>query len=223
MSDSLAAFGGAVGVAFVALVPLINPAGVAPIFLSMTAGASDHVRDVLAWRVARNAFVVLVTAMIAGSWVLILFGLSPSEIRIAGGLLVIATAWHLIMGEHTPDATLVELSSAPHIDSLSVHGFYPLTFPVTIGPGSLVVATTLGAGMRPESASNAAAMLGGIVGCVFVAATVYLCYRFAPRVARRLGAAGTAVVLRLSAFILLSVGVKILCDGILQRFTAGSA
>ena len=223
MNDSLAVFARAVGVAFVALVPLINPAGMAPIFLSMTAGASDHVRGVLAWRVARNAFVVLVTAMLVGSWFLILFGLSAAEIRIAGGLLVIATAWHLIMGELSPDSTLLALSPAPHIDSLSAHGFYPLTFPVTIGPGSLVVATTLGAGMRPESASNPAAMLGGIVGCVLVAATVYFCYRFAPRVARRLGAAGTAVVLRLSAFFLLSVGVKIFCDGILQRFTAGSA
>lgn len=207
----------------VALVPLINPAGAAPIFLSLTSGANDATRAMLAVRIARHSFMVLVTAMLAGSWILLLFGLSLAEIRIAGGLLVIATAWHLIGAEHSPDSEIVVLSPATRAESLTSRGFYPLTFPVTIGPGSLSVAVTVGAGVRVEGGIDAAAVFGTLVGSALISCAVYLCYRFASRVARALGPAGTVVVLRLSAFVLLSVGVKIFCDGLVARFTAGWA
>ena len=92
---------------------------------------------------------------------------------------------------------------------------------MTIGPGSLAVAVTLGAGAG--DAVRMATLIGVIAGTVIVSLTIYLCYRFAARAARMLGDAGTLVLFRLSAFILLAVGVKILGDGLVQRFTAGSA
>ena len=223
MTETVTTFAQVVAVAFAALIPVINPPGVAPIFLSLTAGAGDAARAAMAARVARHSFVLLVAAMLAGSSILRLFGLSLAEIRMAGGLLVIATAWHLIRAEQTPDSTIVALSPSDRAEALDSRGFYPLTFPVTIGPGSLSIAVTVGAGMRTNNPIDVAALLGAILGGALVSFTVYLCYRFAPRIERTLGAAGTVVVLRLSAFILLSVGVKILCDGVVERFTAGSA
>ena len=92
---------------------------------------------------------------------------------------------------------------------------------MTIGPGSLAIAVTLGAGA--SDAARIATLLGAIAGSLIVSLTIYICYRFAARAARMLGAAGTLVLFRLSAFILLSVGVKILGDGLVERFTAGSA
>ena len=94
----------------VALVPLINPAGTAPIFLSLTNGESDRARAMLAARIARNAFVLLAAATLGGSSILLFFGLSLAEIRIAGGLLVIATAWHLMRADQRPDAAIAALS-----------------------------------------------------------------------------------------------------------------
>ena len=199
-----------------ALVPLINPAGTAPIFLSLTHGETDHARSTLAARVARNVLVLLVGAMLGGSLVLLLFGLTLAEIRIAGGLLVIATAWDLMHTDQRPDATIVALSR----QATDPAALYPLTFPVTIGPGSITVAVTLGAG---GSQATAATLIGALIGSVIVAFTVYLCYRFAARAAKMLGRAGTLVLFRLSAFILLAVGVKILCDGLVARFATGSA
>ena len=207
-------------VTIVALVPLINPAGTAPIFLSLTHGESDRARAMLALRIARNAFVLLAAATLGGSSVLLLFGLSLAEIRIAGGLLVIATAWHLVRAEQRPDAAITALSKRD-TNELTHAAFYPLTFPVTIGPGSLAVAVTLGVGTG--DAVRMATLIGVIAGTVVVSLTIYLCYRFAARAARMLGDAGTLVLFRLSAFILLAVGVKILGDGLVQRFTAGSA
>jgi multiple antibiotic resistance protein len=203
----------------VALVPLINPAGTAPIFLSLTNGESERTRARMAVGIARNASVLLAAAILGGSLILRLFGLSLAEIRIAGGLLVIATAWHLMRTDQRPDAAITALSRREAHEPMHTT-FYPLTFPVTIGPGSLAIAVTLGAGAGD---ARMATLLGAIAGTVVVSVTIYLCYRFAARAARMLGDAGTLVLFRLSAFILLAVGVKILSDGIVERFTAGSA
>jgi len=216
MSETLTIMLRVAVVTVAALLPLINPAGTAPIFLSLTNGESDRTRATLAVRIARNAALLLAAATLGGSSLLLFFGLSIAEIRIAGGLLVIATAWHLMHTDQRPDAEITALSRRAATD-LTHAAFYPLTFPVTIGPGSLAVAVTLGAGTAVRMPS----LLGAIGGIVVVSCAIYLCYRFAARAARLLGDAGTLVLFRLSAFILLAVGVKILADGLAERFTAG--
>ena len=217
MAETISGFVGVVILALVALLPLINPPGVAPIFLSLTPEASDLVRTALAGQIARASFVLLVTAMLVGSYVLIFFGLSLAVVKIAGGLLVIATAWQLIGAEQTPHPTIVT-GSLPSAQQIASRSFYPLTFPLTIGPGSLSVAVTLGAGVRTDDAAHLVAVLGMVTGIALVASTVYFCYRFASRLLRVLGRTGSVVLVRLSAFILLAVGVQILCDGLVERF-----
>jgi multiple antibiotic resistance protein len=218
MSETLTIMIRVAAVTIVALVPLINPAGTAPIFLSLTNGVSDRARATLAVRIARNAFVLLAAATLGGSAVLRVFGLSLAEIRIAGGLLVIATAWHLMHTDQRPDAAITALSRRD-ANELTHATFYPLTFPVTIGPGSLAITVTLGA--AGKETARVATLLGAIAGIVVVSCTIYLCYRFVARAAQLLGDAGTLVIFRLSAFILLAVGMKILLDGLVERFTAG--
>jgi multiple antibiotic resistance protein len=217
MGDTVATVIRIAMLAFAALLPLINPPGLAPIFLSMTPGASDPTRTTIARRIAQTSFVLLVGAMLVGSYVLIFFGLSLAVVKMAGGLLVIASAWHLISAEQTPDSTIATASSmsAEHIATTS---FYPLTFPLTIGPGAISVAVTLGAGIRDHDVPPLAAILGAMAGVVMVSAAIYLSFRFASRLIRVLGRTGTVVLLRLSAFILLSIGVQILCDGLIERF-----
>jgi multiple antibiotic resistance protein len=109
------------------------------------------------------------------------------------------------------------VTASPMRPDSGSHSFYPLTFPITIGPGSISVAMTLGAGAR-DAVTSVTGLLGVALGILLVSATIYLCYRFAARLLRRLGRSGTGVLLRLSAFILLSIGVQILCDGVAERF-----
>jgi multiple antibiotic resistance protein len=219
LADTLSTFIRVVLLALAALLPIINPVGLAPIFLSLTPGASDPLRTTLAVRVARNSFVLLVGAMLTGSYVLILFGLSLSVVKIAGGLLVISTAWHLIRAEQPPDAVSLPPSAATRAEPGPGYSYYPLTFPITIGPGTLSVALTLGAGVPIRDVGDLPPVLGAVTGILLVCFTVYLSYRFASRLLRVMGGTGTIVVLRLSAFILLSIGVQILCEGLAERFT----
>ena len=218
LADTLAIFARAVMLPLATLLPLINPPGTVPIFLSMTPGVSDAVRAVLARRIATNSFALLVGAMLAGSHFLILFGLSLAAIKIAGGLLVTATAWHLLRSDHSPDSELAAASPAVPSAQIANHIFHPLTFPITVGPGSISVAMTLGVGVRVQGVSAVPRMLGAVVGIIVVSAAIYLCYRFASRLVGALGQTGSAVLTRLSAFILLAVGVQILCDGVGERF-----
>jgi multiple antibiotic resistance protein len=204
--------------AIAALLPVVNPPGCAPVFLSLTPGASDATRTLLARRLAINGSLLLVAAMLIGSYVLGFFGLSLSVVKIAGGLLVIATGWRLLNSEGASESASMAPKVAWAADEMTRRSFYPLTFPLTVGPGSLSVALTLGAGTRGPDVSVLIGVAGAMMGIAGVGLAIYLCYRFAGSVMAMLGATGTAVLLRLSAFILLAVGVEILCNGLGERF-----
>jgi MarC family membrane protein len=135
------------------LLPIINPPGGAPIFLSMTPGASDTTRSLLARRVGLDSLLLLSVAMLIGSHVLGFFGLSLSIVKIAGGLLVVANGWRLINADASTDARPVDASPPWGAEEIARRAFYPLTFPLTVGPGSLSVAVTLGAGSHMSGMS----------------------------------------------------------------------
>lgn len=200
-------------VTLAALLPIVNPLGTAPIFLAMSADLPPSARHHLATVVARNAFILLTVGMLAGSHVLAFFGISLPVVRVAGGLVLLAAGWRLLHAGDASDGPVEPVTSAWDRE-LKRRGFYPLTFPLTVGPGSLSIAITLGAGVSPDSAATLIRAGANIAGIAMVAVSVYLCYRFASKVIGALGETGTSVFLRLSAFILLCVGVAILWSGI---------
>jgi multiple antibiotic resistance protein len=201
-------------VTLAALLPIVNPLGTAPIFLAMSADLPAPARRHLAWVVARNAFVLLVAGMLGGSYVLAFFGISLPMVRVAGGMVILATGWRLLHAGDEPDRPPLAVSDAWQRETAR-RGFYPLTFPLTVGPGSLSVAITLGAGVSGAGATTVLRVVSNLVGLAIVSIAVYLCYRFASKVIGALGETGTNVFLRLSAFILLCVGVAILWSGVL--------
>jgi multiple antibiotic resistance protein len=197
-----------------ALLPIVNPLGSAPIFLAMSADLPGHARHRLAAVVGRNAFLMLAAAMLIGSYVLRFFGISVPIVRVGGGLMVCAAGWRLLHaeeGEPTPPPPLDEAWER----EVSKRGFYPLTFPLTVGPGSLSIAITLGAGFPGMPGFSALSTITNLVGVALVGVTVFLSYRFAARVIDALGETGTVVFLRLSSFILLCIGISILWSGVL--------
>ena len=191
-----------------ALFPIVNPFGGAPVFLAMTADVTPEVRAELARKIAINAFILLVASLFVGTYVLDFFGLSVPIVQVAGGIVVCAAGWELLRAERV----LVEMDAEP-ID-VATRAFYPLTMPLTVGPGSISVALTLGAnpprGLRPLLVTSLAHGLGFLL----VAASVYVCYRYAEPILNKLGTTGTSVVVRLSAFILLCIGVQIVWNGL---------
>jgi small neutral amino acid transporter SnatA (MarC family) len=93
--------------------------------------------------------------------------------------------------------------------------FYPLTLPLTVGPGSISVAVTLGANApSPGGGRLLMALVAALVACLLVALSIFFCYGYADRLASRLGATAMSVVTRLSAFLLLCIGLQIMWNGI---------
>src|SRR5579859_769344 len=197
---------------YAALFPIINPVGGAPIFLGFTRHCTERERHGLARRVAVNGFIILLTSLLVGSHVLEFFGITIPVLRIAGGLVVTSFAWKLLQQGGTPEGADNQASPIGPKDA-----FYPLTMPLTIGPGSMSVAITLGS-QRPKGITDLYSLAGigggAIAGLAAVALTVYLCYRFAERIVAVLGENGSNVLIRLSAFILVCIGIQILWNGI---------
>jgi len=194
---------------YAGLFPIVNPIGGAPIFLGLTRECTDKERNALALRVAVNSFALLLGSLFVGSYVLEFFGITLPIVRVAGGLVVAATGWNLLQEGADGDG-----ERAGHRPVVSTDAFYPLTMPITVGPGSIAVAITLGS-QRPRGALTEITLLGAaaVAGLVAIAATVYVCYRFAEGTVGALGDRGTNVLVRLSAFILLCIGIEIIWSG----------
>jgi multiple antibiotic resistance protein len=202
-------------VTIAALLPIVNPLGTAPLFLAMSADLPGDARRRLAAVVARNAFLLLAAAMLIGTYVLRFFGISIPVVRVGGGLLVISAGWRLLNDDHIEPNASVPVNEAWERE-LGRRGFYPLTFPLTVGPGSVSVAVTLGAaGMHGSRSFSLLDVVLNLTGVAVVSLTVYLSFRYASRLIDVLGETGTLVFLRLSAFILVCVGVSIFWSGVL--------
>jgi multiple antibiotic resistance protein len=197
-----------------ALLPIVDPLGGAPIYLAMTSGLTPDERGPMAKAVAVNSFVLLIASILVGAYVLDFFGLSIPAVQVAGGIVVCAIAWSLLHNPSSPAA--LARSAAPLVtpDDLRQRAFYPLTMPLTVGPGSISVALTLGANPAQGVRSQIVTALAHALGILIVAVAVYLCYRYADRILKKLGPTGTSVVVRLSAFILLCIGVQICWNGL---------
>lgn len=206
---------------YAGLFPIVNPVGSAPIFLGLTAGCSDAERDVLARKVAINSAFLLIGSMFIGTHLLVFFGITLPVVRIAGGLVVAAFGWKLL--QNGVDADGQRAASAAQ-QSAQVDSFYPLTMPLTVGPGGISVAIALGS-QRPAGHHEWSQLLtlagAAIAGIVAIALTVFVCYRFAERIIAMLGHSGTNVVVRLSAFVLLCIGIQIIWTGLKTLIAAG--
>ncbi len=207
-------FGSIVGLALGALLPIVDPLGGAPIYLAMTTGLSKEQRSRMAKLVAVNSFVLLIASTLAGAYVLDFFGLSIPAVQVAGGIVVCLVAWSLLNSPNTQPAVDRNTAPAPSAEDLSQQAFYPMTMPLTVGPGSISVALTLGANPPPGFRPLLITALAHALGIFLVALGVYFCYRYADVILRKLGPTGTGVVVRLTAFILLCIGVQIAWNGV---------
>jgi multiple antibiotic resistance protein len=203
------------------LLPIVDPLGGAPIYLAMTAGLTPEDRKGMAKAVAINSFLLLIASTLMGAYVLDFFGLSIPAVQVAGGVVVGSIGWSLLNSPNSSPALEHHSQPEPTPDDLSQQAFYPMTMPLTVGPGAISVALTLGANPPPGFRSLLLTAVAHAIGILIVAVTVYLCYRYAARILRKLGPTGTGVVVRLSAFILLCIGVQICWNGIHALIAGG--
>jgi multiple antibiotic resistance protein len=214
--DNLQLFFHTVLLAIGALLPIVDPLAGAPIFHELTSGADARERAATAKAVALDSFLLLLASTFVGAYVLDFFGLSIPAVQVAGGIVVCAMGWSLLNKPEMPDAA--SRAAAEAADTVPRNfrrsAFYPLTMPLTVGPGSISVAITIGANPSPDVRSLLITAAGHAVGALAIALAIYLCYRYADALVTKLGETGRVVVTRLSAFLLLCIGVQIGWNGI---------
>ncbi|WP_069261913.1 MarC family protein [Paraburkholderia nodosa] len=200
---------------FAGLFPVINPPAAGFIVLSMLPHATAGERAFLARIIAINSLFILLGALLMGAYVLSFFGISIPVLRVAGGLVIAFAGWNLL--HKSREGAEAAQSQAPPDSArqatLRAMAFYPLTLPVTVGPGSIAVAIALGTG-RPRGHVQLVNVVGVLLALVVLCGCIYLCVRFAGHVGKRLGPVGTEVLMRLLAFVLLCIGLQILWLGI---------
>jgi len=205
-------------VAFPAFISIVNPAGGALIYHQVTASRSHAERTKLAWRVAGFSAAVMLSAFWAGAPVMSFFGISIEALRVAGGLVVAVRAWEMLSEPEENEGRKKE-QAAPAALSADV-AFFPLTMPFTTGPGTISVAIALSASRPSAAAQLAPFYLGVSVAAILVALSVGFCYALADRIVALLGPARARIMTRLSAFLLLCIGVQIFLTGIRGVFEA---
>jgi multiple antibiotic resistance protein len=198
---------------FASIFPIVNPPGSALVFLGLTSGASPEIRSVLARRIAINSFILLVCSFLLGALILQFYGISIPILRVAGGLIVAVSGWKLLNeGSHKE---LEGPADGAAETSLLDQAFYPLTLPLTTGPGSIAVVISIGLSEATiaDPAHRLVFVLASIFAISVITLAVLLCYSYADRLQRFLSQGGTDIAIRLSAFILFCLGLQILWSG----------
>jgi multiple antibiotic resistance protein len=195
-----------------ALFPIVNPLGSAAIFVNLVGPVASSTQRLLAQKIAVYSFFLLLCSLLWGVHVLAFFGIAIYAVQIGGGLVVAATGWSLL-GQDTGRA---KTEPTPE-DQILENAFYPFTLPITVGPGSISVAITLGAHLPPElqehSLFSPRVLIAAICGITLICVIIYVCYLYARKAEELLGRSGTSMVMRLSSFILLCIGVQIISTG----------
>jgi len=201
---------------FMGLISIINPVSGAFVFFDRTSSFTDDERRMLAKRVATNSFCVLLVAFFIGTPILHFFGISIEALRIGGGLAVAVAGWKML---NAPDSSPDTQQSVEPFDPVAANAkaFFPLTIPFTTGPGTIATAIALNANRTPKLSAFLLSSIASVVISVLVVLVVYYVYARSARLARYLGVDGTRVAMRVSALLLLCIGVQIILTG-LQGF-----
>ena len=194
-----------------ALFPIVDPLAGSPIFLAMTEQYSAVTRRALSWRVAINSLFLMIGSYFVGAHVLNFFGVSLPVVQVGGGLVVVSMGWSMLLEkEEVHDIARRDVQA----EAVFGRAFYPLTLPLTVGPGSISVAVTLGANSTRRYGFHIWIVFAALIAMIVIALSVYLCYGFADRLARMLGKTAMTVIVRLSSFLLLCIGIQIMWNGI---------
>lgn len=197
----------ALSVQYTALFSIINPLGSAFVFFAITRSLSLADRKRLAGRVGLYSWVTLLIALFGGLYLLRFFGITLPVLRVAGGIIVALAAWQVLTTSEDPmESSLPRLAEDRTAEHLA---FFPLTMPLTIGPGSISVAITLAADAPSRLPERLAAAGISALAVTLIAITTYFCYRYADRLTRLLGTTGTNIIVRVSGFLLFCIGIQI--------------
>jgi multiple antibiotic resistance protein len=198
--------------ALVTLLIVVDPVGLVPAFLAVSDGRSDAFRRQVALRACLIAGTILIGAALIGDWLLRQLGITLPAFRIAGGLLLFAVAFEMVLGLRTQHATQdAEQAVEEHFGDIAA---FPLAIPLMAGPGA-ITATILLAG---QAAYRPASLVVLLAVVVVVMAACLAAFLAAGRIGKLLGVTGSVVLSRLLGVLLAALAVQYVVDGIRAAF-----
>lgn len=202
---------GLLAASFSSLFSVANPTAAMPVFLSLTSGYSDDERKVTAKWTCIYAFLVLTVFLFAGTIILNFFGISLSGIRIAGGLIIMRTAFSMLNPESSGKKLTDEDEAAARLkDDIT---FSPLAMPMLSGPGSIAVVIGFA-----TQAGGMADFIVHSISIIMVILIAYLMLRLSPAIMKYIGTTGMNVMTRMMGFIALAISVQFILSGIRLYF-----
>lgn len=211
--------------AVIALFPVVNPVGTAFIVMPYFNDLTGAQRRAAVKKIAFYAFCICTFTLFAGHWILELFGLTIPVIRTAGGIMICKTGWEFLSGKDHETQSASEGSIAANAGgNIDDKLFYPITFPITAGAGTISVLFTLSAHSANQAAGhylmNSAAIL---LAVVFICILIYIFYSNTKKLVSYLGSGGEKILNRVMAFLIFCVGLQIAASGIRGLFDPGTA
>jgi multiple antibiotic resistance protein len=207
----------------IALFPVVNPIGSAFIVSPYLLHLSQAQRRLAVGKIALYSFLICTVSLFVGHYILQLFGISIPIVQLAGGIMICKIGWEFLSSdkkEETED--VVDPSQTPNLSaykSIQNKLFYPITFPITAGAGTISVLFTLSAhsesGSHSDYLINASAILCAIL---FICFLIYLFYVNIERLIHILGDSGEMIVNRITAFLIFCVGLQIALTGLKVLF-----
>jgi multiple antibiotic resistance protein len=203
-------------VGLLSLFPAVNPIGTAFIVDPLLGGLSMPERRSAAKRITFYCFLICTVSLLVGTWILKVFSISIPIVQMAGGIMICRMGWILLTsddGIKGGKETAQPQRNPGEIDNIL---FYPLSFPMSTGAGSISVLLTLSAHAEDKELSTHLLNLGAMmVAIVLICLMIYICYANTPRLIRKLGPRGEQIVNRLSAFLVFCIGMQIFSSGIM--------
>ncbi|MGJ8586954.1 MAG: MarC family protein [Yoonia sp.] len=200
--------------AFTTLFIIIDPPGLAPVFIALTQGMTAHQRRTIAIRAFLVASGLMMVFLFLGEAVLGFIGISMDAFRIAGGILLFLTALDMLFQRRQArrEDNAAE-GQAEHHDDPSV---FPLSLPLIVGPGAITTVILLAG--EAQSAADMGAIAAVIIVVLLI---VLLAFLAAPAIERALGKTGLNIVTRLLGMLLAALAVQFVLDG-LRGFGIGA-
>ena len=205
-------------IGIITLFPVVNPIGTAFILNPYFYDLSRKERKNAVKKIAFYAFAICTVTLFLGHWILQLFGISIPVIQLAGGIMICKMGWEFLSaGNNSPEqqVKVAHTAEAVSFNRLQDKLFYPITFPVTTGAGTISVLFTLGARSIHEDTrdylmNTGALMIAIIVTCMLI----YIFYLNTKTLIQYIGPKGENIVNRISAFLIFCVGLQIAVNGI---------
>lgn len=193
--------------AFSSIISVANPLAAMPVFISLTERSTDTERIAVARKSSFYMFTILMTFLLAGTYIMSFFGISLSGIRIAGGLIILRAAYAMLNPDHSERKISAEAQeAAKEKEDIS---FSPMAMPMLSGPGSIAV--VIGLASQAEGVLDIAIITIAILGSALIA---YSVLRVAPFSAKYIGPTGMNVITRMMGFIAMAIGVQFILNGI---------